>query len=172
MPSQIRRIDSSDSISTLTLLIRRAYKQLAEMGFNYTGSYQDDETTQTRISTGECYVLLENGVLVGTITRYPPNGQPWPAQEWYAQPGVASCGQFAVDPYLQRNGRGSELMDFVERRASEIGAKELALDTSEGANHLIRFYTKRGYRFIEYIQHAGKTYRSVILSKALSHVTR
>jgi GNAT superfamily N-acetyltransferase len=165
--STIRRFNSSDSISELTLLIRRAYKQLADMGFNYTGSYQDDEITRQRISRGECYVLVEGGALIGSIMLYPPNEQPWPAQQWYAYPGVASCGQFAVEPRLQRSGRGAKLMDFVENRAAEIGAVELALDTSEGADHLIRFYTDRGYRFVEYIQHEGKTYRSMILSKAL-----
>jgi ribosomal protein S18 acetylase RimI-like enzyme len=91
-----------------------------------------------------------------------------PAEKWYARPGVALCGQFAVAPELQRRGHGSKLMDFVERRAAAIGASELALDTSERADHLIRFYTNRGYRFVEYIQHEGETYRSAIFSKTLS----
>ena len=150
------------------MLIRRAYKFLADMGFNYTGSYQDEATTRRRISTGECYVLVEGGALVGTIMLYPPQCRRWPAEKWYARPGVASCGQFAIAPELQGRGRGSRLMDFVERRAAEIGSAELALDTSEGADHLIRFYRNRGYRFIEFIQHEGKTYRSVIFSKTLS----
>jgi hypothetical protein len=35
---------------------------------NYTGSYQDEETTQKRINNGECYVLLDDEKLIGTIT--------------------------------------------------------------------------------------------------------
>jgi GNAT superfamily N-acetyltransferase len=163
----IRRIDVSDSIAELTLLIRRAYKRLAEMGFNYTGSYQDEDVTRGRIADGECYVMVELGVMTGTITVYPPP-VPWVSKDtWYARAGIATCGQFAVEPALQRSGRGSALMDVAELRARLLGARELALDTAEAAAHLVRFYTNRGYRFIEYIQHEGKTYRSAVFSKTL-----
>ena len=167
MDSTIRLLEPSDSISELTLLIRRAYKILADMGFNYTGTYQDEATTRERIAEGECYVMLERGKIVGTITLCLPPF-PWAGESnWYGRSGVFCCGQFAVEPELQRAGRGSKLMDFVEHRAATLGATELALDTSEGATHLINFYKTRGYRYIELIQHEGKTYRSVILSKQL-----
>jgi GNAT superfamily N-acetyltransferase len=162
----IRLLDPSDSISELTLLIRRAYKVLADMGFNYTGTYQDDDTTRERIADGECYLLLERGAITGTITLCLPPFR-WADTGWYTHPGVFSCGQFAVEPELQKAGKGSRLMEFVEGRAAVLGASELALDTSEGATHPVNFYTKRGYRFIEYVQHDGKTYRSVVLSKRL-----
>jgi len=47
------------------------------------------------------------------------------------------------------------------------GATELALDTSEGADHLIAWYERKGFRFVEYAQWKGKSYRSVIMSKML-----
>jgi GNAT superfamily N-acetyltransferase len=164
----IRLINSSDSITDLTLLIRRAYKALADMGFNYTGAYQDEAITLSRIAGAECYVMLEEEKIVGTILLYPPPIQ-WAGTSgtWYARPDVACCGQFAVEPNLQGAGRGSSLMDFIERRTAALGVGELALDTAEDAEHLVRFYMKREYRFIEFIQNEGKTYRSVILSKKL-----
>jgi hypothetical protein len=58
-------------------------------------------------------------------------------------------------------------MEVVEQRAADLGATELALDTSEAATHLIRFYANRRYRFIEHIQHEGKNYRSSVFSKTL-----
>jgi GNAT superfamily N-acetyltransferase len=165
--STIRLITPADSISSLTGLIRRAYKVLGDMGFNYTGTYQDDAITRERIVRGECYVMLESGNIVGTILLYPPP-IPWAtAGTWYARTKVACCGQFAVEPNLQRSGRGSKLMEVIEQRAAELGATELALDTSEGATHLIRFYTNRGYRFVEHIHHEGKNYRSSVFSKTL-----
>lgn len=164
----IRPLNDSDSIPELTLLVRRAYKILGDMGFNYTGTYQDDDTTRSRIRDGECYVMLGAEQIVGTIVLYPANSLSWIADEsWYAKPGVSLFGQFAVEPELRGSGLGSRLLEFIEERAYEIGATELALDTSEGATHLIHFYEKRGYRFIEYVQHSGKTYRSVTLSKTL-----
>jgi hypothetical protein len=61
-------------------------------------------------------------------------------------------------------------MDAVENRDADLGARELALDTAEQAEHLVRYYMNRGYRFIEYIQHEGKTYRSIVLSKAVTRL--
>ena len=138
------------------------------MGFNYTGTYQDDQTTRERAAGGECYVMVEGARIIATVMLYAPGPVPGADQDsWYQRPGVARCGQFAVEPELQGVGRGSRLMDVVEQRARAIGASELALDTAEGASHLIRYYTNREYRFIEYIQHQGKTYRSALLSKTL-----
>src|SRR2546423_1628472 len=61
----IRELAASDSISDLTALIRRAYKSLADLGLNYTGSYQDDQTTRERICGAECYVLEVGARLAG-----------------------------------------------------------------------------------------------------------
>ena len=162
----LRLLEPSDSISELTLLIRRTYKVLADLGFNYTGSYQDEAITEQRIAEGECYVMVEGSKIVGTITLCIPPLQ-WGDSNWYTRPGVFACSQFAVEPELQGAGRGSKLLEFIEDRARQLGAVELALDTSEGAVHLIQFYTKRGYRFVEHIHYQDKTYRSIILSKVL-----
>jgi hypothetical protein len=58
-------------------------------------------------------------------------------------------------------------MAAVEDLACAADASELALDTAEPALHLIDWYERRGYRFIEYVQWRGKRYRSVIMSKTL-----
>jgi len=89
------------------------------------------------------------------------------APPWLERPDVAHLGQFAVDPDLQKLGLGARLMDTVEMRARSQNAKEIALDTAEPAAHLIAWYSRRGYRFIEYARWRGKKYRSVIMSKTL-----
>jgi hypothetical protein len=43
----------------------------------------------------------------------------------------------------------------------------MALDTAEQAVHLIELYTRQGYVFVEYVQWQGKSYRSVVMRKAL-----
>jgi len=58
-------------------------------------------------------------------------------------------------------------MDHVESVAKQDGVTELALDTSEKAEHLIRYYTRRGYRFVEHTQWPDVNYRSVIMTKTL-----
>jgi len=80
---------------------------------------------------------------------------------------VATCAQFAVDPQLQKQGIGTRLMAAVEAEARAAGASEVGLHTAEPATHLIEWYGRRGYRFIEHVQWRSKRYRSVILSKSL-----
>jgi hypothetical protein len=59
------------------------------------------------------------------------------------------------------------LLRLVEERAQADG-EFIALDTAEPATHLIRYYEKRGYRFVQHQQWEKVNYRSVILSKRLS----
>jgi ribosomal protein S18 acetylase RimI-like enzyme len=86
---------------------------------------------------------------------------------WLDRSDVASLGQFAVAPELRSKGLGARMMDLVESRGVEAGATELALDTAEPADHLVAWYRRREYRFIEYAQWKHTNYRSVIMSKAI-----
>ncbi len=161
-----RHLSPEDDIEALTLLIRRAYKQLADLGLRYVATWQGADITLKRTKTGECWVgELEGRIVATIILSYPP---PHPESEWYKKPGVALVQQFAVEPELQRTGIGSALIDLMESRAAELGVSELALDTSEKATHLIEYYKKRGYRFVEFADWDVTNYRSVVLSKTLS----
>jgi GNAT superfamily N-acetyltransferase len=161
----IRPIDPDDSIEDLTLLIRRAYQQLADIGLRYLATHQDADTTRKRIKNAECFVAEYESKIIGTITYNPPkktSGTPW-----YGRPGIAHFQQFAVEPELQKRRIGTKMMEFIEKHAKNGGAEELALDTSEKAVHLIEWYTKMGYRFIEFADWDITNYRSIILSKKL-----
>jgi GNAT superfamily N-acetyltransferase len=161
----LRRLRADDSLEDLTELLHRAYAPLLRAGMRFHASHQDAEVTRSRCERGECWVATLGGRVVGTITYYPAgtsDGTPW-----YCEPGVASIGQYAVEPSLQGRGIGRLLMDHAERRAREDGAREIACDTSERARALIDTYTRRGSRFIEHAQWDVTNYRSVILSKRL-----
>jgi predicted N-acetyltransferase YhbS len=166
LPEQvsIRPLAATDSISAITRLLHAAYRPLAEAGMRYVTSHQDDERTRIRCAKGDCYVAEMKGEIVGTVTLSTvenTKGTPW-----HDRSDVASFGQFAVKPELQRFRIGSRLMDTVEARAKDLGVAEIALDTSEHASHLIRYYQSRGYRFIEHTRWSEVNYRSVILSKS------
>lgn len=163
---EIRKFDESvDSIDEITDLLHRAYKRLADMGLNFVATHQDSDETRTRLVKGDGFVLYTAGKLVGTITLYKERSKS--RCEWYRNQGVSYFGQFAVEPGLQNNGIGSRLMEFIEDYAKQNGLGEIALDTSEKALHLIDYYTKRGYRFIQYHQWDRVNYRSVVMSKKL-----
>ena len=159
----IRELASTDSITDMTRLLHAAYARLGGMGFNYTAVDQTEDVTRSRIARGRCLVAVDAGALVGTIMVHPPGrsaGCPC-----YERPDVATIGQFGVLPGRQGTGTGTRLLRRAEELALASGAAELALDTSEGADHLIAWYEREGFRFVEYAQWEGKTYRSVIMSK-------
>ena len=161
----VRRLTTSDSLDELTELLHRGYQTLANKGFRYFATYQTPEQTAERVSKGTCLIGVCEGKIVATVCYYSPmqtGGCPW-----YDRSDVASFGQFAVEPELQRYGVGSRLVELIEQMAKDDGAAEMSLDTAEGAAHLIRFYEKRGYRFIEHAKWKVTNYRSVIMTKPL-----
>jgi len=159
----LRALAPTDSVAELTTLLHAAYAELEELGLNYTAVDQSEDVTHERIASGECYVAMDGTQIVGTIlVRRHPTGC-----FWYDQDFVAGLGQFCVLPAVQRGGIGGRLMELAENRALALGARELALDTSESALHLVQWYSRHGYRPVDSVQWDGKTYRSLILSKTL-----
>jgi GNAT superfamily N-acetyltransferase len=166
---ELRRLTEDDDISPLTLLLREAYQRLADLGLRYTATWQSDEITRSRASRGECYLLLDAGEYIATVTLEPTASKS-KGSAWFAREGVASFHQFAVSPRYQGKGLGGQILNFIESRAAQLGACELALDTAEPAAHLTEMYEKRGYRFVEFAQWEETNYRSVIMSKVLKKI--
>lgn len=160
----IRQLKNEDSIVELTGLLNRAYASLAEMGFRYVATWQDEVITRRRVSRGECLVAELDGRLVGTLLlEYPAKGA-----EYYEREGVAKFQQFGLEPEYQGMGIGRRLLEIAEQRAHDRGATELALDTAEGAEHLIRMYERWGYHWVGEADWEVTNYRSVIMSKELA----
>ena len=163
--TRIRRWTDKDDVSALTRLLNRAYRPLADAGMRYVASWQDDEITLRRLESGEAWVSEAEGRIVAAVVLVPPG--PHPRVPYYSRPGVAYFHQFAVDPDFQGRGIGRGLLDHLERRAREVGATELALDTSDGAVDLRRMYERLGYRAVGSQDWAETNYESVILAKNL-----
>jgi GNAT superfamily N-acetyltransferase len=162
---EFRLIHSSDSIEEINHILKSAYSSLAANGMKYAASQEDVEATRRNIAKGECHLVISNSEIIGCVTIRRPGAELGP--EWYAKPGIITFGRFAINPDYQGQGIGSKFLDYIENRARELSAKELALDTSEKATHLIQMYEKRAYRFIQYHQWEGINYRSVVMSKTL-----
>lgn len=161
----IRPLMPDDSLEELTDLLHRGYRQLADMGLRYLATYQSVDVTRERVEKGRCFVAVKDEKLVGTICYYPPgvtSGSPW-----LDRSEVALFGQFAVEPDLQKQGIGRRLIESAEEIARNSGVAELALDTAEPARHLIEWYQRLGFRFIEHVSWDITNYRSVVMSKSL-----
>lgn len=159
-------IESSDSAEELTELLHRAYKRLADMGLNFIATFQSVEYTRSYFRKGQCFVLTSGEKIEGTIFYQTVMWDDAP--EIYKDQDSVLVGKFAVEPSLQKLGLGEKLMDFVECYAAKNGKKRVVLDTSEKALHLIEYYTRRRYKFIENWQWPDVNYRSVIMSKELT----
>ena len=162
----IRGRRPEDSVPAITALLHAAYAALSAQGFRYVASHQDDDVTRKRLDHGAPLLVEREGRLIATVTLYPP--RPDAFVPWYRNPGVFYFGQFGVLPSEQGRGIGRRLMEELEARALAAGAAELALDTAEGAAHLIAWYSRRGYRFVEHVDWPVTNYRSVVLSKHLA----
>ncbi len=152
-------------VDPLTELLHAAYAPLAAQGLKYGAAYQLAAKTLERLKEGESYLVFDCEQLIGTVTLSAEN--PVGSCEYYKRRGVYSFGQFAIHPSTQGKGLGSAVMDYLEKRAADVGATELALDTSEHAHDLIRMYKKRGYQIVAHTQWDTTNYRSVIMSKDL-----
>ena len=163
----VRLYQPSDNIPQLTNLLHRAYAKQVAMGLKPLAGRQDDETTLRRVQSGECYLAVQSPgqKIVGTILFHEVEDAKGPP--WFQNPQVDSFSQFGVDPDLQGHGIGQLLLDKCESRALECGSTELALSMAEPDADLMKYYAKRGYRFIEIWQWPYTNYRSAILSKTL-----
>ncbi len=151
------RASTDTDIPALRLLVNSAYKELADMGLNYTATYQDEETTRQRIAKGKAFVLELNGKIVATIL--------YSKENHFTEKNTAYVGQFAVLPELKKSGFGSLLMDYCENLAYAEGFDGIQLDTAQPAKHLVDWYLKRGYKIVGENHWDGKTYRSYIFEK-------
>ena len=165
---EIERFDPQEHLSfvePLTNLLHDAYSPLAARGMKYLASHQPPTKTLERLLEGESYLFFLKPQLVGTVTLYKEKYES--SCEYYRKNGVYSFGQFATKPSLQGKGIGTRVMDYLENRAKELGAIELALDTSEHADNLIQMYKKRSYEIVAYTKWDVVNYRSEIMSKKL-----
>ncbi len=114
---------------------------------------------------GELIVANSETRMIGGIVFFDPkntSGCPF-----YDREDVASIGPFAVMPEFQGHGLGAVMLRYVEDRAREAGAKELALDIAPNATDALNRFIKEGYRYVESARWPGSTRASVVMSKAL-----
>ena len=66
LPPDIRRA-TTDDVSAIRRLVNDAYRELEDLGLNFTGTYQDEQTTFERMQGAEVYLLYRQNELVASI---------------------------------------------------------------------------------------------------------
>ena len=158
------RLANIDDVPNIRKLVNAAYKELADLGLNYTGTYQDEGITRDRMRSADVFVLERNSEIIASINLSVKDADT-----------ANSClyiNQLAVNPNLKRQGIGKTLMALAEARAMSLGFRYMRLDTAISATHLVAWYLRLGYRTVSEVQWDGKTYRSYIMEKDLELITR
>jgi len=159
LPKDVRLASHLDA-PALRRLVNTAYKELADRGLNFTGTYQDEEKTIERMRGAEVYLLFREDDLLASITL-----EARPATE--EDHACLYINQLAVHPNQKRRGLATYLLELAEARARSLCLEHLRLDTAIPATHLVEMYGRRGYRVISEVQWDGKTYRSFVMEKSL-----
>lgn len=162
---EIRQMQADDSFEELTHLLHTAYAELADMGLNFTACDQCVGTTRHRAAKGVCFLAFEKNTMIGTANLVTVFDDHDPRE--YREAGVAVLGQLGVAPSNRGQGVGHRLIQACCDTALSQGFRRLLLDTAEPAEHLVRYYTKHGFRVVGSHQWLDKSYRSVIMAKAL-----
>ncbi len=170
---EIRALATRDSLAALTDLLHRAYAPLAARGMNLHAATQSEEQTRQRTLSGQTFVAAHGRKIVGTVTVSSghdviPGSLPDMVPQFKA-PGSARFHQFAVDPEWRGRGLAPRLVEQAEEWARSHGYHVMALDMAESAEQLCAFYGRMGYRVVDHVQWPGKTYRSVVMTKALEY---
>lgn len=153
----VLRTANAADVPSLRRLVNSAYKELSDMGLNYTATYQDEEKTLERINKGTAFVLEKDSLICATILLGTENH--------FTNRNTAYIGQFAVLPELKKSGLGSFLMAYCEQKSRSDGFEGVQLDTAIPATHLVNWYLRLGYNVVGEIHWDGKTYRSYIFEK-------
>ena len=162
----LRLLSESDGHASLTRLLNQAYAALAERGLEFVATWQDESITRQNVERGECWVAVQEDKIVGSIVF--ETAEQTSECDYYDLPEVASFHQLGVLPQFQGHGVAGQLLDQVEKRAAETGAREIALDTAMPAWWLISMYERRGYRVVGMVNWKSTNYQSFILSKVLA----
>ncbi|MBS3984715.1 MAG: GNAT family N-acetyltransferase [Selenomonadales bacterium] len=153
------RLATEADLPALHRLVREAYSEHIARGLNFTGTYQDEQTTRERMEGNEVYLVCRGEEVIATVTLSSDESRD------------GSCGlyvtQLAVSPTYKRQGIGRWLLRYAADCGQERGAAFLRLDTAIPATHLVSLYQSEGFRVIDEVQWEGKAYRSYIMEKQL-----
>lgn len=152
----------------LTRLLNGAYRELKDMGLNFTAATQGVETTRRRVAEGVCWVVEHEGRVSATMTMsVPPSEDIRSLSEHARQPDTGWLCQVAVGPELRGRAVAKTLFDVACAWAINHGIRTVGLDTAAPAEHLVAMYTRWGFEHVDDVHFPGKTYDSVVMTREL-----
>lgn len=157
----IRRAVSEDS-SVISAIIRRSFKQQAELlhmtESRYPGyvAFENDNQAALRIANTEVSMLLADALPVGTIGFYSKGSEMM--TEGFIE-------RLAVLPQYRGRGYGRILMRHAEKNLFGRGCSSIQISIVASFERLRLYYEQVGYRFTHQATYPALPFEVLYLSK-------
>jgi len=136
---RVRRATATDHAAIGEVTVA-AYEQFLTGAEDFYVAHLRDAAARDR--EAELWVATaDDGEVLGSVTLCPA-GSPW---REIGSDDEAEFRMLAVSPTAQRRGVGSALMDLVERRAREDGARAIVLSSLADMTAAHRIYRRQGF---------------------------
>ena len=146
----IRLAQNSDVDRVLQITRLCAREMQSRKVFQWNEHYPDRQSFVSDIKSGELYVYCLKDMVVGCVSIC------FSMDEVYKKVSCKTNGKnsmyihrLAVDPGYQKQGIGSKLMDFAEKKSKSDGIDSIRLDTFSQNSVNQNFYEARGYIKLE-----------------------
>jgi GNAT superfamily N-acetyltransferase len=139
--------DELDETARLLAVAFEQYRPAAELGDAFESYLADIVDVRSRLDHAELFVAVEERVIIGTATLYPPGEVAYPGAAPRTWPtGWASLRLLGVAPAARGRGVGRMLAEARIRRARELGASGLGLHTTRAFEASRRMYRRMGWK--------------------------
>lgn len=115
------------------------------------GLYPTINTAKTAIENGTMFVGEDNQVLFGSVILNQNQAPEYKNMNWtYKVPDeeILVVHTLCISPFFQKQGKGSELLNFAQDYAKNLGCKYIRLDTHQDNMPAFNLYIKSGFNYV------------------------
>jgi len=146
-----------DDVKNIMSIIRKTIKEMNSYHNNqWDESYPRQKDFVEDIQEGNLYVSERNGRLVAFICVNKIEPAEYCGLNWSSKEDAMVIHRMAVDPEYQRNGVGTELMNFADNLALNTNIHYLKTDTHSMNEKMKALFLRCGYKSIGEMRFLGK----------------
>lgn len=141
------RLIQIEELPAVVDLFESVRAELADRGLDlWQHGYPDESQIQADITSGCMWGIGSDDGLFGAVTLNHDASPEYDDVEWgWEAKHPLVIHRLGVHRDFQSKGYGSYLLDFCERKASQLACDAIRLDTYMANRRNMRFYQNRGY---------------------------
>lgn len=146
-------IAQAEHLPPLLTLLRSAIIAMEQQDiFQWDDTYPTLGLFEAAINNQTLYVGLEHGTIRGFFSIDSEQPEAYQTISWHYQGTIAVVHRLCVDPAVQNQGYGRELMTHAATVATANGYKAIRLDAFAQSTVAQRLYLQLGYRYAGDVQ--------------------